>query len=426
MKPELRARHAAHQMLMQVMIEKKPLDAALDHLRSQQLTLRDQAFAQALAMQVLRRAGEADAIASQFMQKPFPDKLVAIQQVLRLGVAQLLWMDTASHAALDTSVELVKFLRHQKLAGVINAVLRRVAERKDMLAERRNGLLNAPKWMVSAWREAYGDTLARPMATAQGMEPPLDITVLGEPSAWAERLSGEALWRQTVRATTGNVSEMPGFEEGKWWIQDVAATMPAYLLGDVKGKRVLDLCAAPGGKTAQLASAGAEVVALDRSPERMKRLHDNMRRLGLNVQTVEADALKWQPQDTFDAILLDAPCSATGTIRRHPDILYHRMEQEITDLVAIQKALLHRAAQWVKPGGMMVYCVCSLQKEEGEAQMLPFLEQHPGWKPVPLSSSQDKIPSEWISTGGYLRTLPCFFGDKGGMDGFFAARLIKV
>lgn len=425
MKPELKSRYAAHRMLMKVMADKRPLDTALDELRAMKLTLRDQAFAVALAMQVLRRAGEADQIIAQFLQKPLPDKLAEVHQILRLGVAQLLWMDTPPHAAIDTSVELVKHLRHQKLSGVVNAVLRRVSERKAQLCERQNGLLNAPKWMVAAWENTYGMQDARAFANAQGLEPPLDISVAGDPADWAERLGGELIWHHTVRCATGHVTEMPGFDDGKWWVQDIAATIPAWLLGDVKGRRVLDLCAAPGGKTAQLACAGAMVTALDRSQARMKRFDENMARLHLNTEKIAADILKWQPDAPFDAILLDAPCTATGTIRRHPDILYTRKEQDVIDLAGIQQAMLHRAAQWVKPGGTLVYCVCSLQKEEGEAQIPAFLEANPGWSLSPIDPTTENIPAEWVTKAGYLRTLPHYLADKGGMDGFFAARLVR-
>jgi 16S rRNA (cytosine967-C5)-methyltransferase len=265
---------------------------------------------------------------------------------------------------------------------------------------------------------AYGRDVVTAIETVQALEPPLDLTLRpGFPSP-----EGEVLPTGSLRLTAfGQISTLPGYAEGGWWVQDAAAALPARLLGARPGERVLDLCAAPGGKTLQLAAAGAEVTALDVSPTRMARVTANLARTGLAARTVVADALEWEPEERFDAILLDAPCSATGTIRRHPDLPFVKDGSEISGLVALQARLLDRALGWLKPGGRLVFATCSLLPEEGEGQLAAAVARHPGLavERVELAGVE---PGWWTDAGG-LRLRPDHWADRGGMDGFFMARL---
>jgi 16S rRNA (cytosine967-C5)-methyltransferase len=283
--------------------------------------------------------------------------------------------------------------------------------------------------LIARWTEAYGEATARAIAEANGHEPALDITVKDDPAHWGERLRGRALPTGTVRTLAqGAVSLLPGFTEGAWWVQDAAASLPARLLGDVRGLRVADLCAAPGGKTAQLAQTGALVTAVDRSPARLNRLQDNLARLKLTADMVAADALEWDAEP-FDAVLLDAPCSSTGTIRRHPDVPWLRGEADIGVLTGLQTKLLDRAASLVKPGGIIVYCVCSLEPQEGEAQIEALLARNPALSRWPIPANEVFGQAELINGRGELRTFPFHLPDPdprwGGLDGFFAARLVR-
>lgn len=417
MKSDLLARHAALRCIASVM-QGEALEAALDEVHASSLAARDRAFARTLAMQVLRRAGECDAVLARFIRKPLAAGLADVQHALRLGVVQLLWLHTPPHAAIATTVELIKRLKQPRLAGLANAVLRQVAAASETLADARDGRLNTPEWLWRSWVSAYGEAAAQAIADAHTHEPPLDLSLRRD----IPDLAGERVGPQTLRRETTDVTTLPGYAEGAWWVQDVAASLPAHLLGDVSGRRVWDLCAAPGGKTAQLAAAGAEVLAVDRSAKRLARLQENMHRLGLTVTTRTADLLDWQPDASAEAVLLDAPCSATGTIRRHPDILYQRTPAQVAETEALQRDLLARAARWVSPGGQLVYCVCSLQPTEGEAPVREFLQHHPQWRLAPIDPAQLGWPAEWVREG-MLRTLPHWL--PGGMDGFFAARLIR-
>jgi 16S rRNA (cytosine967-C5)-methyltransferase len=282
------------------------------------------------------------------------------------------------------------------------------------------------------WVANYGEATAKQMAHALGHEPSLDITVKSNAAEWASRLHGEVLPTGTVRTLLhGSVAMLPGFSEGQWWVQDAAAAIPALLFGDVTGKRIADLCAAPGGKTAQLAQAGARVVAVDRSPSRMARLRDNLVRLELPADTVVADAAEWQGGEPggFDGVLLDAPCTSTGTIRRHPDIAWLRQEADIPALVDLQRRLLQKAAGLLKLGGLLIYCTCSLEPEEGEQAIAAVLATEPSLKRQPIEAHEVADLSEVVTAEGDLRTLPCHLPHAdprlGGLDGFYVARLIK-
>jgi 16S rRNA (cytosine967-C5)-methyltransferase len=286
---------------------------------------------------------------------------------------------------------------------------------------------DTPDWLLARWTRAYGRETAEATARAVGHEPALDITVKSDPAHWAERLRGRVLPTGTVRTQAhGAISLLPGFTEGAWWVQDAAASIPARLLDDVAGLNVADLCAAPGGKTAQLAQAGARVTAVDRSPARVGRLRENLARLELVADAQLADVLEWNA-GPFDAVLLDAPCSSTGTIRRHPDVPWLKSEADVGALVGAQQKLLDRAAELVRPGGTLVYCVCSLEPEEGEQQIAALLARNPALARKPITPADVFGHAEFITPAGDLRTLPTHLPDPdplwAGLDGFFAARL---
>ena len=393
---------------------------------------RDRAFARLLVSSVLRRHGELAHVISSHLQKPLPESQGWVWQILLAGAAQLLFLDTPPHAAIGLAVEQCKSDPNaRRFDKLVNAVLRRIADRGPAALEGLDAIaLNVPAWLLQGWEKAYGTEEARRIAAASLEEPPLDVTVRGDPAEWAARLQGVALPTGTVRILqAGRVTDLPGFAEGMWWVQDAAAALPARLLNATTGQRVADLCAAPGGKTAELVATGAHVIAVDISAARMRRVKDNLERLRMEAECVTADVLSWQPAAPLDGVLLDAPCSATGTIRRHPDILHVRQARGFEKLVDLQARLLERAATFVRPGGTLVYCTCSLEPEEGEQQVERFLAANSTFTRSPVTSSEIGGLSDAITPAGDLRTLPChrFPGhDKGlGMDGFFVARLVR-
>ena len=337
--PGLPARQIAAAVLEGVLRRGRAFDDELEQQSTalQALEERDRALVRMLAATVLRRLGTLKHITDSMLKSPLPPEIARADTALLLGAAQILFLDVPDHAAVDLSVRLVQAEKHAaRYAGLVNAVLRRIArEGKAMLATLDTLSLDTPPWLMSRWTNHYGEETARAIAAANMNEPALDLTVKSDPDMWAQRLGGRVLPNGSVRLIAhGPVTALSGFEEGAWWVQDAAASLPVHLLGDVKGKSVADLCAAPGGKTAQLASVGAHVTAVDRSAPRLKRLSDNFTRLSLQAETIAADAAMWKG-GPFDAILLDAPCMATGTIRRHPDIPWLKGE---TDLVKLDSA----------------------------------------------------------------------------------------
>jgi 16S rRNA (cytosine967-C5)-methyltransferase len=337
------------------------------------------------------------------------------------------------HAAVDLSVRLVQSDRRAaKYAGLVNAVLRRCArEGQPLIAEVQGQPIDLPPWLFARWAAHYGEDTARKIALALGEEPSLDLTVKSDGEAWATRLHGEILATGTLRtALQGSVRMLPGYDDGQWWVQDAAAALPARLFGELKGQHILDLCAAPGGKTAQLAFGGAQVTALDRSPNRVARLRENLARLSLEVETVVADAAEWDAGERrFDGVLVDAPCSSTGTIRRHPDIAWLKQEADIATLCALQARLLQKASSLLKPGGTLVYCTCSLEPEEGEQAVAALLAADASLRRLPIEPSEVAGVAEIVTPEGELRTLPCHLPHPdpklAGLDGFYAARLVK-
>jgi 16S rRNA (cytosine967-C5)-methyltransferase len=421
-------RALALDLLADVLQRKRPLDEAFEaHPGMRRLEPRDRAFARNLAATTLRRLGQIDALIEHALERPLPPKARVAADILRLGICQLVFLETPPHAAVDTSVILAERNGQGPYKKLVNAVLRRIALQGAALAANQDAArLNTPDWLWRSWSHAYGDDTCRRIAESHLSVAPLDLSVKRHPEKWAERLGARLLPGGTLRFgdPPGQVTELPGFAEGAWWVQDCAAALPAKLLGDVAGKQVIDLCAAPGGKTAQLAAAGARVTAVDRSEKRLVRVAENLARLGLSAEIVTADATKWQPETLADAVLLDAPCSATGTIRRHPDIARLRAPADVAKLTDLQARLLDAAARMVKRGGLMVYAVCSLQAEEGPEMIETF--SAPGLRLVPVTPEERFGLDDIITIRGTMRTLPIHHGDSGGMDGFFAARFERT
>jgi 16S rRNA (cytosine967-C5)-methyltransferase len=432
--PGFAARRVAAEILEAVLRRRRPFDEQLEDAEPRLAALpeRDRALTRALAASVLRRLGTLRHLLGELLERGPPADVPRVETALLLGAAQILFLDVPDHAAVDLSVRLVRADRRAaRYAGLVNAVLRRIArEAAARLRDADTTALDTPSWLMTRWTRAYGTETARAIAQANGREAALDLTVKDDPAYWASLLGGRVLPSGTVRTIAhGPVAQLPGFTEGAWWVQDAAAALPARLLGDVRGKSVADLCAAPGGKTAQLAQAGARVVAVDRTEARLARLRQNLARLKLAAETVAADATQWQG-GLFDAVLLDAPCSSTGTIRRHPDIPWLKREGDFGALTALQRSLIQHAIELVRPGGLLVYCTCSLEPEECEAIVNGLLESNPGLRRQPVASEDVGGLSGLITTAGDLRTLPCHLPDPtpqlGGMDGFYAARLERL
>jgi 16S rRNA (cytosine967-C5)-methyltransferase len=424
----LAARRVALSVLDRVLRARQPFDDTLaghgDFLR---LEPRDRAFVRLLVATTLRRLGEIDAVLARLMEKPLVPRAHLVRGVLRLAVAQLAFLGTPAHAAVDTAVSLAATLESGAYKALVNAVLRRVArEGESLLADADRPRLNSPAWLWDSWIAAYGEPTTRAIAAAHLVEAPLDITPKADAASWAERLQAQVLPSGTLRrAAGGRIEDLPGYAEGAWWVQDAAAALPARLLGDVGGRAVVDLCAAPGGKTLQLASAGARVTAVDLSAKRLKRVSENLQRTGLTAQLVAADGTAWRPDSSPDAVLLDAPCSATGTLRRHPDIAWLKSHADVTRLAAVQAKLLASAIAMVRPGGLVVYAVCSLQPEEGLTQVSAALASD-AVERMPLTPADVPGLAEAITPDGDLRTLPSMWPDWSGMDGFYAARLRRL
>jgi len=418
------ARIAAAELLIAVLEDGRALEDALDQTQSyNRLEGRDRAFARALATAGLRRLGSINAVLSQMLQRPLPDTASHARALLHIGATQLLVLGTPAHAAVGETVEAANQLSKARgFAKLMNAVLRRVSrEGAEMMAALPPGA-DLPAWLYTRWRATYGEA-APQIAQALLTEPPLDISVKSDVEEWAHRLFGVVTPTGSIRLTEhAPVDSLVGFKEGAWWVQDAAAALPAKLLGDVRELRVLDLCAAPGGKTLQLAAAGARVTAVDKSDARLKRLRENLARTKLKAEVICADALTFSAQP-FDAILLDAPCTSTGTLRRHPDVAWLRRPTDVRQLAELQSALVASAAKLLKPGAPLIYAVCSLEPEEGEGVVAEALKN--GWRREPFKP--DVIPGAeaFITAAGDLRTHPGHWPEIGGLDGFYAARLVR-
>lgn len=392
---------------------------------------RDRAFARLLVTTVLRRLGQLDALIDAALERPLGPRHAEVRDLLRLGAAQLAFLSTPPHAAVSTTLGLAKGPRFAGFKGLLNAVLRRLArEAATLVAAQDAARLNTPDWLWRTWAAAYGERTARAIAEVHLAEPPLDVTVKDSAQAehWAARLGARVLPTGALRLPpgAGEVARLPGYAEGAWWVQDAAAALPTRLLGPLVDRRVIDLCAAPGGKTASLAAAGARVTAVDVSPQRARRLQENLERLGLEAEAVVADATLWRPPAPAGAVLLDAPCTATGTIRRHPDVARLKGPGDLPGLVRLQDRLLAAALDMLAPGGRLVYAVCSLQPEEGPERVAALLAGGAPLVRAPIDPAEVGGLRELVTPEGDLRTLPCHLGEAGGLDGFYACRLHRV
>jgi 16S rRNA (cytosine967-C5)-methyltransferase len=403
--PGLPARKAALKLLDAVLRRGETLDVAAHGALHGIRAPADRALAKALAGEALRWLVDLDALIDSATQQILPDDAKP-RSVLRLMLAGWLRLETPPHAVIATGLELLSGGPRRLAHGVFSTLVKRSSTLPLVPT--------LPPEVAARWGER-----ARSIAAGLVLPPPLDLT-LRDPAAtteWTERLGGVSLTPGHVRLPRGTaIEELSGFAEGAWWVQDLAASLPARLLGPGEGRRALDLCAAPGGKTMQLAAAGWRVTALERSAKRLVRMRDNLARTGLEAELIEADVLEWEPAEPFDAVLLDAPCTATGTCRRHPDVLHRIGPRQIAEMAEFQTRLLERAARWVKPGGRLVYAVCSLEREEGEEQA------------AKVALTPDSIRAEELPPGlapspdGWLRTDPGMLAEAGGLDGFFVAR----
>lgn len=390
---------------------------------------RDRALANRLVTTALRRHGQLTEVIGQLLDKGLPKKSGSFEAVLRLSLAQLIYLpEMGDHSALFLAVEAVKRdPKSRHLAALMNAILRR-AQADAAQFRALPGDLLFPQWLKSSWTGAYGEVIGD-FATALVEGAPLDLTLKHDNPVLVELLGGRVISGDTIRVDNRDapVGELPGYSDGRWWVQDAAAAIPARLLTAKAGGRVLDLCAAPGGKTAQLVKAGYQVTAVDNDHARLDRLRDNLKRLNYVADVVEADGTAYEGRQTFDGVLLDAPCSATGTFRRHPEVVWHRSAKDIAGRVALQRRFITHAANLLEPGGVLVYCVCSLEPEEGEAQARWIGENVPALEADPVTA--DELPglAMALTPAGHVRTHPGIsLGDSGGkgdtLDGFFIAR----
>ena len=435
-KPGLETRLVATLLLTRVLDDGRNLDALCDRqhglARFLKLDARDQGLARAIAITAVRKHNQIEAVLKRVMQRPPPKRARFLIHSLHVAVTQILFLDAPDSAAVDLGVTAIgKDERTSRFRGMSNAVLRRIVREKEDLVSKTEQISLLPKWMEKALRKDYGKEKAARISSFIALEPMVDLTVKTDPQAWADKLGGFVLPTGSVRLTnTTSVTELEGYENGEWWVQDAAAALPAHLINLEKGGRVLELCAAPGGKTAQLIQKGYEVTAVDISRPRLARLKQNLDRLNLNATLVEADILEYEPIEKFDAILLDAPCSSTGTIRRHPDVLWTKSSEEITSLAKLQYQLLEKSRDFLKPGGIFVFSNCSMMKEEGEDLLSKVSKQFEDIKLDPIKPSEISGLEDCINGQGALRTLPFHLAHKeneaySGLDGFFACRFIK-
>jgi len=414
--PGLAARRATLKLLDAVMRRGQPLETALHGVTQGLPDRADRALVHAIAAETLRRIPDLDALIDAATPRPLPDDAKA-RMVLRMALAQILVMGTPPHAAVATSLPLIEGGPRKLVHGVLGTVSRSGAKLPESIT--------LPAVVADRWRTQWGDAMVEAAGAALASRPPLDLSLRdpAETEAWAQRLGGIALAHGHVRLDAAqDVTQLEGFGEGDWWVQDLAASLPARLLGAGEGRHVIDACAAPGGKTMQLAAAGWRVTALDRSRARLERMADNLARTGLAAETVVADGLQWAPGHPADAVLLDAPCSATGIFRRHPDVLYRTGARQIAESAEVQAALLARAADWITPGGRLVYATCSLERAEGEEQIERFLAARPDFRC--FAPAVDVLPEGISPTAeGWLRTGPSTLANRGGVAGFFIAML---
>jgi len=432
----LQVRLVSLRLLSAVIDKKISLDGLTDAQGGQPAYLalepRDRRLVRAIVLSSLRQNGVITAALARFTNRPLPQNARTPHHLLTLTAAQILYLDIPDYACVNLAVTIAKAdSRLRRFAPLVNALARKIAQHRDEIIERSDQSLNAPAWFYDMLERHYGKPQARAIIAAQASPPALDITVKDNAKAWADTLKGRILpGHTTVRFEESwkNITDLSGFAHGHWWVQDVAASLPVLLLGDVRGKKIADLCAAPGGKTAQLAHLGADVTAFDSSPSRMQRLNENMQRLKLDVKTQIGDVRHFAPPQLFDAVLCDAPCSSTGTCRRHPDILWTKSPADIARLAKLQLELLETALRFTKPGGRVVFSNCSLSVQEGEELLHSFLQTHKGQARLSAITTEE-LPAAFaalINSQGFLRSTPADLAEFGGMDGFFAARIEKL
>ncbi|SFD65534.1 16S rRNA (cytosine967-C5)-methyltransferase [Bosea sp. CRIB-10] len=429
--PGLAARRLAATLIDEVLRAGTALDETFERMaQTAGLEPADAGLARAIATVAFRRLGTIREVIDARLERGSPRKSGPFEPIMVAAAAQLLFLDVPDHAAVDLAIrQLHEDARSARYTSLANAVLRRLAREREAILAKLEPLTDTPDWLRESWIKTYGPDIASAIAAAHAEEPPLDLTVKSDPAGWAEKLDGIVLPTGSVRLRGREaVTGLPGFAEGEWWVQDAAAALPAQLLNVRQGERVADLCAAPGGKTVQLAQTGAEVVAVDRSGPRLRRLKANLERLGLKAEVVTADVAAYEAEP-FDAVLLDAPCSATGTIRRHPDVAWTKRPEDIAKLTALQARLLDQAARLTKPGGRLIYCTCSLEREEGEAQIEAFLSRSTGFVRDPIKPEEIGGQAEALTPLGELRTLPHQLAGEtprlSGWAGFYACRLIR-
>lgn len=427
------SRTVAVRTLMAVTLKNRPFDVALDEMaREARLDPRDRAFAFNLVMLSLRQLGALRYVMNALLDRSLPRGATWTEAALVTGLAQILFMRTADHAAVNETVDMIKALpgKEKGFAGLVNAILRRAVRKRDEILKDlgRAPERNLPNWLRESWTSAYGKAMMQAIAATLATNPPLDISLKpGEDAnAWAGKLEGTLLPTGSIRRTATDVTALEGYKDGRWWVQDMAAAIPATLFGDIAGKHVLDLCAAPGGKTMQLAARGARVTSVDRSKNRMARLAANLERTGLAADIIVDNAAAYTPADPVDHILVDAPCSATGTLRRNPDVLWTKTADDVAKLSNLQAAILAHAYDLLPVGGTLVYCVCSLEKSEGPDQITRFLKATAGAKRVPITADEVGGEGDLITLAGDLLCLPSYNAEAGGMDGFYAARITRT
>lgn len=430
MKDGLPPRRCAALAYATILRDRRALEPALEHTPGyRKMSDRDRAFARAILATTFRRLGQTRKVLDHFLAKPLEETTEYAAALLVTGATQLLWMDGPPHAVVSTTVALCQDTTETYgLKGVVNAVLRKVSTEGPDLAARTAPRDNLPDWVSRSWRKAYGPGTLSRITNVQMQPPPLDLTVKDplERERWAEALGAEILPTGTLRRKEiGDVTQLPGFREGAWWAQDAAAAIPATLLGVKSGDHVADLCAAPGGKTLQLAALGARVTAVDDNEGRLKRLRDNLSRTGLRAAVAVEDVRRFRPKGPADSVLLDAPCTATGTMRRHPEAGWIKKPGDVQRMSKLQLEMAGAAARMLRPGGWMVICTCSLQPEEGEQLAARLLETRKDLKPVAIQDGEVPGLAEAITPEGWLRLTPALWADRGGMDGFFAARFEK-
>jgi 16S rRNA (cytosine967-C5)-methyltransferase len=428
----LAARQVALDLLNTVLGQKTALDQALDRSEGfKNLPLRDRRFCRMIVSTTLRRLGQIDDLIHRAENKP-TTKPIILHNILRMGVAQIIFMNVADHAAVDTAVRLSEAAKMERQKGFVNGLLRTITRQGSAWAAKQDeARLNTPEWLLKIWIEDYGLRGAAEIATANLNEAPLDITIKNESDRnyWQSAFKATQIGAGTLRCPSGgSVTNRAGFEDGMWWVQDASAAIPATLFGDIEGKTVIDLCAAPGGKTLQLAARGAQVIAIDRSASRLKRLSENVERMRLedHVEILVTDAAAWQPKEAPQFILLDAPCSATGTMRRNPDVAHLKRADDLQRLINVQASILDNAYKMLAPGGVLIYCTCSLQKAEGEHQVLKLFEQYEDAHKLPITADEIGGLEAPITEHGDLRILPHHMAAIGGMDGFFISRIRKT